>query len=71
MKEPTMKKVFRQMLCIVLLLLGFAFCLTACNIKNNNEDTTTLASEEKLTTLDSTPEETTPEVTTPEETTPE
>ncbi|MBR5120702.1 MAG: exo-alpha-sialidase [Clostridia bacterium] len=66
-----MKKVFLQMLCIVLLLLGFAFCLTACNIKNNNEDTTTLASEEKQTTLDSTPEETTPEETTPEVTTPE
>ena len=66
-----MKKVFCQILCVFLILLGFAFCLTACNIKHNNEDITTMTNEIEQTTPNTTVEVTTPEVTTPEEIPPE
>ena len=66
-----MKKVFCRILCAFLILLGLVFCLNACNIKYNNEDTTTMTNKIEQITPNTTVEETTPNETTPAETTPE
>lgn len=66
-----MKKVFCRILCAFLILLGLVFWLNACNIKHNNEDTTTMTNEIEQITPNTTVEETTPNETTPAETTPE
>ena len=66
-----MKSALCRQLCVFLILLGLAICLTACNNKNNNEDETTMPNETEQTTPANTTEVTTPEVTTPEEIAPE
>lgn len=66
-----MKNALYRQLCVFLILLGLAICLTACNNKNSNEDETTMPNENEQTTPMNTTEATTPEQTTPEEVTPE
>ena len=66
-----MKNALYRQLCVFLILLGLAICLTACNNKNSNEDETTMPNENEQTTPMNTTEATTPEQTTPEEITPE
>ena len=66
-----MKNALCRQLCVFLILLSLAICLTACNNKNSNEDETTMPNENEQTTPMNTTEATTPEQTTPEEVTPE
>ncbi len=66
-----MKNALYRQLCVFLILLGLAICLTACNNKNSNEEETTMPNENEQTTPMNTTEATTPEQTTPEEVTPE